>query len=89
MEQEKVSEKIIELKKGSYSNEKFLIGYFSGSPSHKRDLEIAESALLKLMNKYDDIYVGYAISFPDSSTARPIEYKVDEVYLRNDFDEDW
>ena len=39
-------------------------------------------------NKYDDIYVGYAISFPDSSTARPIEYKVDEVYLRNDFDED-
>ena len=40
-------------------------------------------------NKYDDIYVGYAISFPDSSTARPIEYKVDEVYLRNDFDEDW
>ena len=38
--------------------------------------------------KYDDIYVGYAISFPDSRTARPIEYKVDEVYLRNDFDED-
>lgn len=38
--------------------------------------------------KYDDIYVGYAISFPDSKTARPIEYKVDEVYLRNDLDED-
>ncbi len=57
LEQEKVSEKIIELKKGSYSNEKFLIGYFSGSPSHKRDLEIAESALLKLMDKYDDIYL--------------------------------
>ena len=37
---------------------------------------------------YDDIYLGYAISFPDSETARPVEYKVDEVYLRNDFDEE-
>lgn len=37
---------------------------------------------------YEDIYLGYAISFPDSSTARPVEYKVDEVYLRNDFDEE-
>ena len=57
LEQEKASEKVIELKKDSYSNEKFLIGYFSGSPSHKRDLEIAESALLKLMDKYEDIYL--------------------------------
>ena len=37
---------------------------------------------------YDDVYLGYAISFPDSSTARPVEYKVDEVYLRNNFDEE-
>lgn len=37
---------------------------------------------------YNDTYLGYAISFPDSNTARPVEYKVDEVYLRNDFDED-
>ncbi len=57
LEQEKASEKVIELKKDSYSNEKFLIGYFSGSPSHKRDLRIAESALLKLMDKYEDIYL--------------------------------
>ena len=57
LEQEKVSENIVELKKDSYSNEKFLIGYFSGSASHKRDLEIVESALLKLMNKYEDIYL--------------------------------
>lgn len=37
---------------------------------------------------YEDIYLGYAISFPDSRTAKPVEYKVDEVYLRNDFDEE-
>lgn len=37
---------------------------------------------------YDDTYLGYAISFPDSATAREIEYKVDEVYLRNDIDDE-
>ena len=37
---------------------------------------------------YDEVYIGYAISFPDSDTARPVEYKVDEVYLRNVFDEE-
>ena len=37
---------------------------------------------------YDDVYLGYAISFPDSSTARPVEYKVDEVYIRNEIDDE-
>ena len=37
---------------------------------------------------HEDIYLGYAISFPGSDTATPVEYKVDEVYLRNDFDEE-
>ena len=36
---------------------------------------------------YPDKYLGYAISFPASDTAKPIEYKVDEVYLRNATDE--
>lgn len=62
LEQEKVSEKIVKLKENSFSDDKFIIGYFSGSYSHKRDLEIAEPALLKLFKKYDNIYlkiVGY------------------------------
>ncbi len=62
LEQEKISEEIVNLKKDNYNDDKFLIGYFSGSYSHKRDLEIVESAILKLMKKYDDIYlkiVGY------------------------------
>jgi hypothetical protein len=29
---------------------------------------------------YDQIYVGYAISFPDSVNAKPIRYKADAVY---------
>lgn len=37
---------------------------------------------------YDGKYLGYAISFPGSDTARPVEYRVDEVFLRNDLDEE-
>lgn len=37
---------------------------------------------------YNDKYLGYAISFPGSDTARSVEYRVDEVYLRNDLDEE-
>lgn len=37
---------------------------------------------------YNGKYLGYAISFPGSDTARPVEYRVDEVYLRNDLDEE-
>lgn len=37
---------------------------------------------------YDDVYLGYAISFPDSINARPVEYKVDEVYLRYNTDDE-
>lgn len=62
LEQEAAARDIIKLKEKSYSDDKFVIGYFSGSNSHKRDLEIAIPALLKLMEKYDDIYlkiVGY------------------------------
>lgn len=62
LEQEEVSQKVVDLKKETYVNERFIIGYFSGSNSHKRDLEIIESDLIRLMNKYEDIYlniVGY------------------------------
>ena len=41
----------------------------------------------KIAEKYDNKYLGYAISFPDSDTAKPVEYKVDEVFLRNELDE--
>lgn len=56
-EQEEESKKIVEIKKNNYDNKKFVIGYFSGSNSHQRDLEIIESAIIKLINKYDNIYL--------------------------------
>lgn len=56
-EQETVSKEIVEAKKDAYKDDKFIIGYFSGSNSHQRDLEIVESAIIKLMDKYDDIYL--------------------------------
>ena len=62
IEQEEESKQIVSKKKNNKSNDKFVIGYFSGSNSHQRDLEIVESALIKLMEEYDNIYlkiVGY------------------------------
>lgn len=56
-EQEEESEKICKIKKEQAVDEKFVIGYFSGSNSHQRDLEIVESAIVRLMDKYDDIYL--------------------------------
>lgn len=56
-EQETASQQIINQKKTTQDKNKFFIGYFSGSNSHQRDLEIVESALVQLMTKYDDIYL--------------------------------
>ena len=36
---------------------KFLMGYFSGSPSHRYDLEIIVDSVKALLAKYDDIYL--------------------------------
>lgn len=57
-EQITVSDRIVKEKKNSYDSSKYVIGYFSGSNSHKRDLEVAEKALVKLINKYDDVYLN-------------------------------
>lgn len=64
--QKEVSEKIVKLKENTYCSDKFIIGYFSGSNSHKRDLEVAEQALVKLINKYDNIYLNI-VGFMDLS----------------------
>ena len=56
-EQIEASNIVINLKQNKYNDSKFIIGYFSGSNSHVRDLEIAEGAIVKLMDKYDDVYL--------------------------------
>lgn len=60
LEQEQESEKILSLRK--YDKTKFIIGYFSGSPSHLNDFRVCKKEIIKLLNKYNNIYlkiVGY------------------------------
>ena len=56
--QETISKDIVLQKNENYDNTKFIIGYFSGSMSHKRDLEIIEYTIIKLMEKYSNIYLN-------------------------------
>ena len=54
-EQIKESEFIINNRKEE--SDKFVIGYFSGSDSHRNDFRIIDNAILYLMEKYDNIYL--------------------------------
>lgn len=59
-EQEEESEYILNTRE--YDDSKFIIGYFSGSPSHLNDFRVCKKEILKLLNKYDNVYlkiVGY------------------------------
>lgn len=50
-EQIEESEKIIKKKK---DGKEFLIGYFSGSPTHAKDFSLVEPELIKFLKKHDD-----------------------------------
>ena len=54
---EQINESKYILKNREFNNDKFVIGYFSGSDSHRNDFLVAENAILQLMNEYDDIYL--------------------------------
>ncbi len=54
-EQEEESQ--IVLKNREEEKEKFVIGYFSGSPSHRNDFRVVERDLVRLLEKYQNIYV--------------------------------
>ena len=63
-EQIKISEDVFYNKKNSFfeRDEKIHLGYFSGSPSHKLDFQIVESALLELLetdSRINLVLVGY------------------------------
>jgi glycosyltransferase involved in cell wall biosynthesis len=75
---------------------RFLIGYFSGSPSHKFDLDIIVNNIRRLLEKYDDIYfkiVGFIdipeelVKFKDRIIQTPfvsyeeLQYEIGEVDL--------
>ncbi len=45
------------LVKRKYDKSKFIIGYFSGSPSHKGDFHSVENDLIRLLDTYNNIYL--------------------------------
>jgi len=65
-EQIKCSEDICREKIKKDRRDKFVIGYFSGTPSHVNDFKIVASEIANLLKKYPDIYfevVGF-MEFP-------------------------
>lgn len=57
-EQVEVSEKCLKDKK----HDGFVVGYFSGSATHKKDFELVESDLVRFLEEYEDVkmkVVGY------------------------------
>ena len=81
-EQIDISNNIVDLKKDCYDSNSFVIGYFSGSNSHKRDLEIAEKALVKIMNKYDNIYLNIVGYMDLSDDLKKLEKKGRVKFLK-------
>ena len=83
-EQIEVSEKCLKNKK----HEGFVIGYFSGSPTHARDFKMVEPELIDFLNSHDDAklrVVGY-MNFSDKmkkmiNTGR-VEVKKPVDYLK-------
>jgi glycosyltransferase involved in cell wall biosynthesis len=66
-EQLKVSEKYRMQKINMISSKPFIVGYFSGTPSHINDFRVIYKELLQLLYDYDDIrlmVVGF-MEFPD------------------------
>ena len=66
-EQLEVSEKCLMMKKLQKARKPFIIGYFSGTPSHVNDFKTVYRELIMLMEEYSDInlkVVGF-MEFPD------------------------
>lgn len=66
MEQLSISEKCIAQKKGQMSDSKFVIGYFSGTPSHVNDLKVVYMQIIRLLEEFDNFFlkvVGF-MTFP-------------------------
>lgn len=60
-EQISISQKLLEIQSEGV-RDKFIIGYFSGSPTHKKDLEVIIDDIKRLLDNYSDIVflmVGY------------------------------
>lgn len=63
-EQFKVSSKYIEYKSIIKTDSNFTIGYFSGTPSHRNDFISILPEIIRLLEKYDNIYLN-VVGFMD------------------------
>lgn len=62
-----VSEKCLEKK---LRHKEFIIGYFSGSPTHAKDLEMVETEIIKFLDDYNDARLRLVGMFKLSPTMR-------------------
>lgn len=64
-----ISEKIITRKKGAKRKD-FVVGYFSGSPTHVRDFRMVEPELIKFLKAYDNVRLRVVGHMEFSSAMR-------------------
>ena len=87
-EQEKVSNIYFQQKQCQKSRGKFVIGYFSGTPSHINDFLTVASELEMLLKEYEDIIlriVGF-MELPDYMRKLEEQGKVERLPLQNFID---
>jgi glycosyltransferase involved in cell wall biosynthesis len=61
------------------SNEAPVIGYFSGSPSHNRDYQIAEDGLLAVLNEFPDSRLRIAGYLDVPQSLKGFSHRVDRL----------
>ncbi len=54
LNREQIEASEVYVKKKREKDEKFVIGYFSGSPTHQKDLEVAMPGVMKFLDEHDD-----------------------------------
>lgn len=87
-EQDRVSDIYYRQKQGKKSSGKFVIGYFSGTPSHINDFLTVSSELKALLDKYEDIIlrvVGF-MELPDYMREMEEKGRVERIPLQNFLD---
>lgn len=87
-QQEEISEKYYQQKMKMYYSDKFVIGYFSGTPSHINDFLVVAPEIKKLLEKYDDIVlriVGF-MEMPNFMKELEARGRVERIPLVNFLD---
>lgn len=90
-EQDIVSDQYYRQKQRLQSSEKFVIGYFSGTPSHINDFLTVSAELKMLMEEFENIYlriVGF-MELPDYMRELEQAGRVERIPLQNFLDLQW